>query len=70
MSMIFGFKQSVEVHQESNRGLGTITLKNMDFILVAEPVLESSDLKVNIKRHNLQIGEYDVELKGQPGKTS
>ena len=70
MSMIFGFKQSVEVPQESNRGLGTITLKNMDFILVAEPVLESSDLKVNIKRHNLQIGEYDVELKGQPGKTS
>ena len=68
--MIFGFKQSVEVPQESNRGLGTITLKNMDFILVAEPVLESSDLKVNIKRHNLQIGEYDVELKGQPGKTS
>ena len=51
----------------------------MDFVLVAEPVLESSDgvseesiknLKVNIKRHNLQIGEYDVELRGQPGKTS
>ena len=51
----------------------------MDFTLVAEPVLEltrgdsdesKKSLKVNIKSHSLQIGEYDVELKGEPGKKS
>ncbi len=51
-------------------------MKNMDFVLVVEPVLASSsdeasektfkNLKVNIKSYNLQIGESNVEIKSAP----
>ena len=50
-------------------------MKNMEFVLVAEPVLDQYEcgykyIKVNIKSHSLKIGEYDVEIKSEPGKKS
>ena len=73
--MLFGFQQSIEVNSKNEKSYGTITLKNMDFVLVAEPVLKQYEcgfkyIKVNIKSHSLKIGEYDVEIKSEPDKKS
>ena len=43
-------------------------MKNIEFVLVAEPVLEQYEcgykyVKVNIKSHSIKVGQYDVELK-------
>ena len=63
--MVFDFNQWFEAESSSvseENAMGSFSLTNMNFTLVAQPYVKNENFRLKIKDHELLIGEYKYQI--------